>query len=135
MKRSIDLDREEARLGKEIEQGTERMLLAMLMQRRKLPLQSQLAILRRKQLLKKHDKRPLFDQLMAILPEDVVSKYNKAHAPKKSGHLAAAGSGGHVQVVSSRLKNQVSKMIAELKAARSKLVIMGKQKVGQEAKQ
>jgi len=144
MQRSKDLDREEAKLGQEITEGTERMLLGMLMQRRKLPMPSQLAILKRKQfanctvakqLLKKHDKRPLFDQLMAILPESLVGKFNKAHMQQKSGHLAASGSDGHVQVVSSRLKNEVQKMIAQLRAARTKLVSMAKTKVGQEAAQ
>merc|ERR1719473_1706884 len=72
---------------------------------------------------------------MALLPEHVVSNFKKAHMPQKGGHLAAAGSGGSVQVVSSRLKNEVQKMIAELKGARAKLVHMGKTKVGQEAAQ
>lgn len=144
MQRSKDLDAESAKLGKEITEGTERMLLGMLMQRRKLPMPSQLAILKRRQfknctvakeLLKKHDKTPLFDQLMAKLPENVVNEFKKAHVQQSAGHLAAAGSGGRVQVVSSRLKNQVQMMIAQLKAARNKLSHLGKTRVGEEAAQ
>jgi hypothetical protein len=144
MQRSKDLDKEEAKLGKEITEGTEKMLLGMLMQRRKLPMKSQLAILKRRQfknctvaqqLMKKHDNSPLFDQVMAMIPENVANDFKNAHMPQKGGHLAAAGSGGHVLVVSSTLKNEVQKMISELKAARAKLVHMSKTKVGEEAAQ
>eukprot|EP00971_Amphidinium_carterae_P053116 1046234-Amphidinium_carterae.1 len=105
----------------------------MLKQRRTLPLQSQLAVLRREQfssdslaqaLLKEHDeKKPLYQQLEGKLPQRTAAHLlSSMNPPKQRGHLEAAGSEGRVQIVSSRVKHSVDGMVKELEQARLRLV-------------
>jgi len=119
------------KLNEEITEGEVKILHAMLKQRHKLPIRSQLAILKRrqfsncsyaKQLLKSHkdNGEPLYQQLEKILPPalaDIVDPKNE----KSSDRLSAAGSDGKIFVLSSGLKNNVKKTMEHLTGARSQL--------------
>merc|ERR1719235_610330 len=108
------------------------MLYKMLQQRQKLPMRSQLAILKRhqfakcsyaKQLLKNHKEKgpPLFKQLEDMLPQNLAQKTAPKAGNATFGHLAVAGSEGRVRIVSSEMKNTVKKMMSQLSEARGKL--------------
>lgn len=126
--RTAALTRQEAQLSHDIQKGQAWILYNMLKQRKSLPMGAQLAILKRRQfkkfayaqaLLKNHSKStPLFEQLARELPRDLAPQ-----APKKGAaeHLAAAGSDGRVQIVSSRLKGRVKAMMQYLASSRDKL--------------
>jgi len=127
------LDEQEGALKEEISNEEVSLLYRMLKQRRTLPLQSQLAVLRRDQfsrntfaaaLLKKHDeKKPLYEQLEAELPKATATHLlSGLETPKQRGHLEAAGSEGRVHIVSSRVKHSVDGMVKELEQARLRLV-------------
>jgi len=132
--RTEDLDAEEKQLSVEIDEANVKILFGMLKQRAKLPMKSQLSILKRHQfancsyahqLLKEHKNNggPLFKQLQAMLPA-TLAKLGNEDPSAKNGHLAAAGSDGRVSVVSSRLKNSVKMMMQQLTGARDRLAQM-----------
>lgn len=130
LKRTKELTVEHTRLSDEVEDQQARILYAMLKQRRRLPMQSQVVLLKRKQfadcayaqqLLKRHqDGAPLYQQLEALLPQSLAQELG-GHAPKVKDHLAAGGSEGRVHIVSSRLKNDVKTMEGELRHAHDKI--------------
>lgn len=130
-----EIDSEQKKLGDEIEETEVMMLYKMLQQRQKLPMRSQLAILKRhqfakcsyaKQLLKNHKEKgpPLFKQLEDMLPQNLAQKTAPKAGNATFGHLAVAGSEGRVRIVSSEMKNTVKKMMIQLAGARSKLQLM-----------
>jgi len=132
--RTQDLNAEEKQLSVEIDEANVKILFGMLKQRAKLPMKSQVSILKRHQfancsyahqLLTEHKNNgvSLYKQLQAMLPEKL-SKLGDEGPSAKDGHLAAAGSDGRVSVVSSRLKNSVKMMMQQLTAARDKLAQM-----------
>jgi len=130
-KRTQDLSADRERLSGEIEEQQAYILFMMLKQRRKLPVKAQMALLRRHQfkdfpyaqkLLKAHStSQPLDTQLMAMLPKAMADKLKSKTAQGPAGNLAAAGSDGRVQIVSSRMKNTVQMMATELTKAKTQL--------------
>jgi len=144
--RTKDLAADRARLNVEIEEQQAFILFMMLKQRRKLPLKAQMALLKRHQfkdcgyaqrLLKTHTKAPMADQLLAILPAPLAKKLRAKDTQGPAGQLAAAGSNGRVQVVSSRMKNVVQNMAAGLAKAKVQLATIadGKSVSAEEKKQ
>jgi hypothetical protein len=128
--RAKNLDADRQRLSQEISDQQATVLFMMLRQRRKLPMKAQMALLRRHQfkdctyamqLLKKHSDGPLDDQLLAMLPAALAQKLAQKEHVANAGHLDAAGSDGRVQIVSSRMKNAVKNMAAELTKAKKQL--------------
>jgi len=125
------LDGDRKRLAMEIQEQQAFVLYMMLRQRRKLPLKAQMALLKRHQfkdsdyalqLLKAHSNTvPLDTQLLALLPKALADKITQKDHIGSVGRLAAAGSEGRVDIVSSRMKNVVQNMAAELVKARSQL--------------
>uniref|UniRef100_A0A7S1MIV9 Uncharacterized protein n=1 Tax=Alexandrium catenella TaxID=2925 RepID=A0A7S1MIV9_ALECA len=130
LRRTKELTKEHVRLTDEVEDQQARIIYAMLKQRRRLPMKSQVVLLKRPQfanstyalqLLKRHtDGVPLYQQLEALLPQELAREL-AGPRPKLQEHLAAAGSEGRVHVVSSRLKNDVKKMAGELRQGRDKI--------------
>jgi hypothetical protein len=130
-KRTQDLAADRERLTGEIEDQQAFILYMMLKQRRKLPVKAQMALLKRHQfkdfkyaqmLLKSHAaSQPLDVQLLALLPKAMAEKLTQKTAQGKAGNLAAAGSDGRVQIVSSRMKNVVQTMAAGLAKAKTQL--------------
>jgi hypothetical protein len=130
-KRTQELAADRLRLTQQIEEQQAYILYMMLRQRRKLPVKAQVALLRRhqfkdcgyaKRLLKAHsEKQPLDTQLLAMLPKPLAEKLARKDHGSVASHLAAAGSDGRVQIVSSRLKNAVQSMAAELAQAQAQL--------------
>jgi len=114
------LSAEQANLAKQLEREQARMLYVMLKQRRTLPLKTQLAMLHRHQfannkfaqrLLRTHkDRVPLCNQLLALLPPALLKEVTDKPT-SKMGHLVAAGSGGRVHIIDSRVKNEVNAML------------------------
>lgn len=130
--RSKKLVIEQAKLTDEINAAQAKIMYMMLRQRRKLPMKSQLAILKRHQfkgcryaemLLHSHNNStPLFKQLEAVLPQKLAQLLAKKEAKsEKKFDMAAAGSNGRVLIVSSRMKNSVKHMAGMLTAARDQL--------------
>lgn len=129
--RTQELAADRARLTGEIEEQQAYILFMMLKQRRKLPMKAQLALLKRHQfkdcsyalkLLKSHAAaQPLDTQLLAMLPKPLAEKLRLKGAHGPAGSLAAAGSDGRVQIVSSRMKNAVQVMADELTKAEAQL--------------
>jgi hypothetical protein len=129
--RTQELTADRERLTQQIEEQQAYILYMMLRQRRKLPVKAQMALLRRHQfkdfsyaqkLLKVHsEKEPLDIQLLGMLPKPLAQKLARKDGGAAAGHLAAAGSDGRVQIVSSRLKNAVQGMAAELAKAKVQL--------------
>lgn len=146
-KRTQDLAADRERLSGEIEEQQAYILFMMLRQRRKLPVKAQMALLRRHQfkdfqyaqkLLKAHSSsQPLDTQLMALLPKALADKLAEKTAQGPAGNLAAAGSNGRVQIVSSRMKNTVQMMAAELTKAKTQLeqIVKGNSVSADEKKQ
>lgn len=146
-KRTQDLAADRERLSGEIEEQQAYILFMMLRQRRKLPVKAQIALLRRHQfkdfqyaqkLLKAHSSsQPLDTQLMALLPKALADKLAEKTAQGPAGNLAAAGSNGRVQIVSSRMKNTVQMMAAELTKAKTQLeqIVKGNSVSADEKKQ
>lgn len=142
LRRTEALMNQEEQLKSEINHASTHVLYEMLKQRKKLPMKSQLAILKRKQfkdcpyaaqLLKTHSSSlPLYEQLEKLVPKDMVEPAEKK---VDAGHLAAAGSDGRVLVVSSALKSRVKGMVAFLKNSRDKLAKVAAGSVGAERKQ
>jgi hypothetical protein len=130
-KRTQELAADRERLNGEIEEQSAYILFMMLRQRRKLPMKAQVALLKRhqfrdcsyaKKLLDHHaDSRPLDEQLLAMVPHDLAEKLAKKVARGNAGNLAAAGSDGRVQIVSSRMKNAVQAMADGLAKAKPQL--------------
>lgn len=124
------LTQEGAQLAREIEEQHVTVLYGMLKQRQRLPMVSQVALLRRRefanvtyaqQLLKKHgNSTSLFEQLDHLLSRDLVAKLHVTAAHAKD-RLAAAGSDGRVHIVSSRMKETVQGMIRIMSQAKAKL--------------
>jgi hypothetical protein len=130
--RVADFGKQQEKLSEEITEGEVKILHAMLKQRHKLPIKSQLAILKRrqfsncsyaKQLLKSHKDKgePLYQQLEKMLPPALAEKVAPQAASKAEGHLSVAGSDGKIFVYSSNLKNGVKKTMDHLTAARKQL--------------
>eukprot|EP00747_Dinoflagellata_sp_TGD_P165217 gnl/TRDRNA2_/TRDRNA2_186214_c0_seq1.p1 gnl/TRDRNA2_/TRDRNA2_186214_c0~~gnl/TRDRNA2_/TRDRNA2_186214_c0_seq1.p1 ORF type:complete len:394 (+),score=133.25 gnl/TRDRNA2_/TRDRNA2_186214_c0_seq1:63-1244(+) len=130
--RQKDLAAQKDKLAGEIDGMQAKILYMMLKPRKKLPLQSQFAMLHRKQfvnntyaqrLLKtqkdKHDTRPLAQRMLSMLPEQLQHELNPP--PKPRDRLAAGGSEGRVHVISSRMVNTVRKMMADLTSSRDKI--------------
>jgi hypothetical protein len=124
--------KQEAQLNEEITEGEVKILYAMLKQRHKLPIRSQLAILKRRQfsncsyakeLLKSHKDKgePLYQQLEKMLPQVLADKIKPKDTDKSGGHLAVDGSDGKIFVLSSGLKNNVKKTMEHLTGARKQL--------------
>jgi len=146
-KRTQDLAADRERLTGEIEEQQAYILFMMLRQRRKLPLKAQMALLRRHQfkdctyaqrLLKAHStSQPLDTQLLAMLPKALADKLARKTAQGPAGNLAAAGSNGRVQIVSSRMKNTVQMMAAGLAKAKTQLeqIVKGNSVSADEKKQ
>lgn len=98
------IEKEQQTLSSEITLQQVQLLYKQLKQRRMLPMQSQLAVLGRKdfvncsyaqQLLNRHaEDTPLYAQFQALLPKDMVQQLPLNAATKKVDHLAAAGSDG-----------------------------------------
>jgi len=131
LRRSKTLTTEQGRLEDEINEGQAKILYMMLRQRRKLPMRSQVAILRRHQfskcrfaqkLIRSHkDNTPLYAQLEALLPSKLAAQIVDKDGQAAKVRLAAAGSDGRVLIVSSRMKNAVKNMAAQLTKARDRL--------------
>jgi hypothetical protein len=129
--RAKELDADRQRLSQEIQEQQATVLFMMLRQRRKLPMKAQMALLKRHQfkecsyalqLLKAHNDTQALDvQLLAMLPPALAQKLAAKDHAESAGQLAAAGSDGRVQIVSSRMKNAVQNMAAELTKAKEQL--------------
>mmetsp|Transcript_22439 Transcript_22439/g.57316 ORF Transcript_22439/g.57316 Transcript_22439/m.57316 type:complete len:386 (-) Transcript_22439:44-1201(-) len=127
--RTVRLAGEEAELKQGLEEQQLWLLYKMLLQRKTLPMETQVAMLHRpqfencsytKNLLNSHDNTTaLVWQLEALLPKSLALKLHPAS--HKKDHLAPGGSDGTVHVVSSRMKNAVRDMTMVLKSARDKL--------------
>jgi len=127
--RTVRLAGEEAELKQGLEEQQLWLLYKMLLQRKTLPMETQVAMLHRpqfencsytKNLLNSHDNSTaLVWQLEALLPKSLALKLHPAS--HKKDHLAPGGSDGTVHVVSSRMKNAVRDMTMVLKSARDKL--------------
>lgn len=75
-------------------------------------------------LLAQHnDKQPLYQQLEALLPKDQAAELNKKDATATS-RLAASGSDGKVLIISSKIKQEVKSLTAELTTVRDKLEVL-----------
>jgi len=132
------------KLTEEITEGEVKILYAMLKQRHKLPIRSQLAILKRrqfsncsyaKQLLKSHKDKgePLYQQLEKMLPASLAEKIEPKEAKTADGHLAVEGSDGKIFVLSSGLKNGMKKTMEHLSGARNQLQQLLSVKEGKDA--
>lgn len=129
-KRGRELDEQEAQLHSQVEEQETIELFTMLKQREHLPMGTQMALLRRarfanntyaqKLLRSRSEDEPLYQQLQAVLPRSVVQRLVVKNT-SKTDHLAVAGSGGRVHIVSSRMKNTVKSMVDTLVAAKGKL--------------
>jgi len=126
------IEKEQQTLSSEITLQQVQLLYKQLKQRRMLPMQSQLAVLGRKdfvncsyaqQLLNRHaEDTPLYAQFQALLPKDMVQQLPRSNAAtKKVDHLAAAGSDGTVHIVTSKLKNMVKSMAQQLTTSKEQL--------------
>jgi len=131
VRRVAEFSKQQEQLSEEITEGEVKILHAMLKQRHKLPIRSQLAILKRrqfsncsyaKQLLKSHKDKgePLYQQLEKMLPPALAKKIAPKDV-KEAGHLAVEGSDGKIFVLSSGLKNSVKKTMDHLAGARKQL--------------
>merc|ERR1719161_1111168 len=131
VERVAAFSKQQEKLSEEITEGEVKILHAMLKQRHKLPIRSQLAILKRrqfsncsyaKQLLKSHKDKgePLYQQLEKMLPPALAKKIAPKDV-KEAGHLAVEGSDGKIFVLSSGLKNSVKKTMDHLAGARKQL--------------
>jgi len=128
---SQELADDRTRLDGELQEQQANILYMMLRQRRKLPIKAQLALLKRHQfkdcvyaqrLLKDHGaSEPLAAQLLAMLPAPLAKKLAAKDVQGPAGNLAAAGSNGRVQIVSSHMKNVVQTMAAGLTKAKGQL--------------
>jgi len=106
-------------------------LFRLLKQRRNLPMATQVAVLRRKEfandanaqalLRAGRTDKPLYEQLQAMLPTVAAHPASADTSAARKDHLAAAGSEGRVHIVSSRMKNAVQTMAANLRRARQEL--------------
>jgi len=132
VKRVADFSKQQEKLSEEITEGEVHILYEMLKQRHKLPIKSQLAILKRRQfkncsyatqLLKSHKDKgePLYQQLEKMLPTALAEKIAHKAAKEVDGHLSVAGSDGKVFVLSSSLKNGVQKTMSHLAGAKKQL--------------
>lgn len=135
VRRAARLGEEQAALTADIEKGETTMLYRMLRQRRTLPMQSQVALLKRpqwanctyaQQLIKSHgDDKPLYSQLEAMLPAPLAmaakATIHSVNVQGSGDRLAAHGSGGQVHIISSRLKNAVQEMAQRLEQGRERL--------------
>uniref|UniRef100_A0A7S4PZR8 Uncharacterized protein n=1 Tax=Alexandrium monilatum TaxID=311494 RepID=A0A7S4PZR8_9DINO len=147
LRRTKELTQQHTHLSDEVEEQQAHILYAMLKQRRRLPMSSQVALLRREQfanspyaqqLLKRHlAAKPLYRQLESLLPAPLAHEL-MGQQPRAAEHLAAGGSEGRVHIVSSRLKNDVKKMEGELRHSRdliSQLLAQGSVQSEAERKQ
>jgi len=129
--RTQALTADRKKLDAEIQEQQAYILFTMLRQRKKLPMKAQMALLRRHQfkdcgyaqtLLKAHGaSQSLADQLLAMLPKALAQKLAAKDKVGPAGSLAAAGSNGRVQVVSSRMKNMVQTLAQGLTQAKGQL--------------
>jgi hypothetical protein len=135
VERVADFGKVQEKLSAEITEGEVKILYEMLKQRHKLPIRSQLAILKRRQfkncsyakeLLKSHKDKgePLYQQLKSMLPTALAEKIAPKAATEAEEHLAAAGSDGKVFVLSSNLKNGVKKTMDHLVGASKQLQLL-----------